>query len=361
VSAVVGYQFPVVTLSSTVPLDALCTIFETINRTGVPLSLFELMTARFVKYGINLKTNWDKAIEKYPLFGEGSFEVDPYQVLQGIALSVTSPPTCQRKDILKLTFDDINNHWDSVCDGLNEGLQILKEECRIFSRRRLPTPSMLGPLAALMTIEKPKNVIEKGKRRQEITRWLWCAIFSRRYEAAANTRAERDVAEMTAWFRGGDVPSVIASFRTSELSLREVSSTSSPVYKGVIALVLKNGSKDFAHLGSITEQMLAAKQVDDHHIFPKAFLEGLNEKSQRINCILNKTLIDPQTNKKISASRPSKYIVEFGFAGNDQLLGSHFIPFGPNSPLLSDDFDEFLSQREASIIAQIKVVTGDAS
>jgi hypothetical protein len=42
-----GYQFPVVTLSDEAEADALCTIFETLNRTGVKLSVFELLTARF--------------------------------------------------------------------------------------------------------------------------------------------------------------------------------------------------------------------------------------------------------------------------------------------------------------------------
>ena len=41
------YHFPVVTLSDATEADALCTIFETLNRTGVKLSVFELLTARF--------------------------------------------------------------------------------------------------------------------------------------------------------------------------------------------------------------------------------------------------------------------------------------------------------------------------
>ena len=40
------YQFPVTTLSAATPADAVCNIFETLNRTGVKLSVFELLTAR---------------------------------------------------------------------------------------------------------------------------------------------------------------------------------------------------------------------------------------------------------------------------------------------------------------------------
>jgi hypothetical protein len=41
------YHFPVVTLSDKTEPDALCTIFETLNRTGVKLCVFEWLTARF--------------------------------------------------------------------------------------------------------------------------------------------------------------------------------------------------------------------------------------------------------------------------------------------------------------------------
>lgn len=53
------YRFPVVTLSDTTEPDALCTIFETLNRTGVKLSVFELLTARFWPQDINLRSLWD--------------------------------------------------------------------------------------------------------------------------------------------------------------------------------------------------------------------------------------------------------------------------------------------------------------
>jgi uncharacterized protein with ParB-like and HNH nuclease domain len=49
------YHFPVVTLSDKTEPDALCTIFETLNRTGVKLSVFELLAARFWPQNINLR------------------------------------------------------------------------------------------------------------------------------------------------------------------------------------------------------------------------------------------------------------------------------------------------------------------
>jgi len=357
--AIRNYEFPVVTLSSRVSIDALCTIFETINRTGVKLSLFELMTARFFKFGVNLRTKWDEAIERYPLFGSSKFALDPYYLLQAISMTVNDPPTCQRKDILRLTFEQLDSYWDEVCDGMNRGLELLRDDCRIVNRRWLPTPSMLGPLAALMTIDKPQTVVERGIRKQFVKRWIWCAIFGQRYEAAANTRAEKDVLEMTRWMRGGDLPLMIESFDVDSVPLREASTSSAPVYKGVICLTLLHGARDFAHHGPITEQMIAHEDVDDHHVFPKRYLEGLGERKARINCVLNRTLIDAETNRRISSNPPSVYMPRLNLGGDgDGILMSHYLPVGADSPLLSNDFERFLTFREVSLRAAIAKVTG---
>ena len=55
------YEFPVVTLSDATEADAICTIFETLNRTGVKLGIFDLLTARFYPTGLNLREHWKLA------------------------------------------------------------------------------------------------------------------------------------------------------------------------------------------------------------------------------------------------------------------------------------------------------------
>ena len=46
------YPFPLVTLSERTEMDAVCTIFETLNRRGVKLTVFEFLTARFWSKGV---------------------------------------------------------------------------------------------------------------------------------------------------------------------------------------------------------------------------------------------------------------------------------------------------------------------
>ena len=131
-----NYQFPVVTLSENTEADALCTIFETLNRTGVKLSVFELLTARFWPRNINLRALWEKALADHPLIGD--FKIDPYYVLQGIALSSRKVPSCKRSDVLNMAASDIAAWWDKVVLGLATGLEILRDDCKVMLPKWVP-------------------------------------------------------------------------------------------------------------------------------------------------------------------------------------------------------------------------------
>jgi len=136
------YHFPVVTLSDDTEPDALCTIFETLNRTGVKLSVFELLTARFWPQNINLRDLWDKARATHQLVE--SFEVDPYYVLHGISLACRKAASCKRSDVLNLSAGDIQDWWGKVVQGLAAGLEILRDDCRVmlpkWPHRRITWP-----------------------------------------------------------------------------------------------------------------------------------------------------------------------------------------------------------------------------
>lgn len=53
-----GYQVPVIQLHKTTSKEAVCLVFEKVNTGGVPLNVFELMTATFAADGYNLRDDW---------------------------------------------------------------------------------------------------------------------------------------------------------------------------------------------------------------------------------------------------------------------------------------------------------------
>jgi hypothetical protein len=357
------YHFPVVTLSEKTGPAALCTIFETLNRTGVKLSVFELLTARFWPQDVNLRALWDKALAEHPVIAD--FDVDPYYVLQGISLACRTAPSCRRGDVLDLTAPDVTDWWGRVVCGLAGGLEMLRDDCKVMLPKWVPYQTMLPPLAAVMArTGDPKNA-QAGARREHLRRWFWCAVFGQAYENAPNTQSARDVTEITGWLAGGSEPVAVADFRFNADTLRDITPRQRSVYRGAICLMLGacGGARDFHTQSVITAQLMKAEGIDDHHVFPADFLEkqkGIASAKLR-DCVLNRTLIDRTTNQMISNRAPSDYLNEIRMTKGfpfETVLASHGLPERADSPLLADDFDVFLKWRQDRIWGEIQKATG---
>jgi len=359
------YQFPVVTLSDDTEPAALCTIFETLNRTGVKLSVFELLTARFWPHDIQLRDWWEVARTEHPLIAE--FEVDPYYVLQAIALASRTSPSCKRNDVLNLTADDIREWWGRTIDGLAAGLGILRDDCKVMLPKWLPYQTMLPTLAAVLARAGVPKTPEAGAHRELLKRWFWCAVFGQAYESAPNSQAAKDVAELLAWFGGGQAPECVRLLRFDPEMLRRVTPRQRSVYRGAICLVLASGkgARDFHTQGVITTQLILTEGIDDHHVFPDDFLQKKQPNpitdAQKRDCVLNRTLIDAATNRMISNRAPSDYMREIRDTPNfpfNEVLESHCLPTGDTSPFWTDDYEAFLTWRQSRLWQEIKRVTG---
>ena len=360
IKAIDDYHFPVVTLSDKTEPDALCTIFETLNRTGVKLSVFELLTARFWPLSINLRTRWEKALADHPVIGD--FEVDPYYVLQGISLASRKAPSCKRSDVLNMAASDITDWWDKVVLGLATGLEILRDDCKVMLPKWLPYQTMLPPLAAVLARAGSPKTAEAGAQREKLKRWFWCTVFGQVYEGAPNSKSAKDVVEILLWLSGGDLPDSVTSFRFDPRALRDVTPRQRAIYRGAICLILGGGARDFHTQAVITGKLMAEEGIDDHHVFPAAYLERRGVAPARLrDCVVNRTLIDRTTNQMISDRAPSDYLVEIrktsGFPF-ETVLASHGLPVGADSPLLRDDYDAFLAWRQERLWQEIQRVTG---
>ncbi len=198
------YHFPVVTLSDEVKPDALCTIFETLNRTGVKLTAFELLTARFWPSGINLRSLWETATANYPILRK--YGVDPYYLLQATSLVSRATPSCKRAEVLDLTAPQIEAWWDRIVEGMQLGLNILCDDCKVVSAKWMPYQTMLVPLSAVLAQIGPAKTPLFGAQRERLKRWFWCAVFMQQYENAPNSQSAKDFSDLIAWLNGGSEP-----------------------------------------------------------------------------------------------------------------------------------------------------------
>ena len=131
-------------------------------------------------------------------------------------------------------------------------------------------------------------------------------------------------------------------------------------------LIALEGANDFRKDESIKLSFL-----DDHHIFPHAYLRNVKDEQSKpkyskdkINCILNRTLISSETNKYISSSNPSEYIQTIiPSAEKESILRSHFINQDAIEKMKSDNFEGFIEDREKEILSKLKdrlnIISGD--
>jgi len=371
------YEFPYVELDENTPGAAVCTIFETLNRTGVKLGVFDLLAARFWPKKVDLRDMWAKASSKHKLLGV--FQIDPYYVLQVVNLlepgvdkdGHPKAPSIKRGEILTQSYSQAQSAWDRAVDGLAQVLDILRDDCGVAAARWLPYNTMLIPAAAAWAAQSPvAKGAQVGANRAKLVRWFWCASIGQRFENAPNSQAAKDFVELRRWMTEPDAapPETVQAFSFEASQLRTTTVRQRAVYRALMCLVIHNGAQDFHKRGRISTQLLNDSEnwVDDHHIFPQGYLDPRGVPSVLRDSILNRTLIDKLTNIRIGKRAPSDYLSEIRGAWSsgpefEQLLESHLLPTGEKSPLLADDFDAFLAWRESRLADAIAAATGMAN
>ncbi|WP_206428265.1 DUF262 domain-containing protein [Plantibacter sp. PA-3-X8] len=359
-----SYGFPVVTLPSNTRIEAVATVFETLNSTGKPLGPFELLTARYYPESVHLRDLWDAAIADYEILRE--FSIDAYSILQAITLRAHN--SAQRSDVLrKLTASDVKAHWEPVVRGFARVLELVQDECGVVSPKLLPYSMVLVPLAAVWDevskIKGPDQINVLGRLKQ----FFWCTVFSTNYDQGANSQAGADYAKLKHWVFDStqDAPEAVTDFELSSGAIRSATTRRKALYAGILALTVVSGARDFHSGKKLTAAKVRADKVDSHHIFPKAFLNGkLDEEGLPFNSelALNRALIDPITNKAIGSKAPSAYIGSLRDAAGEQeiaeILGSHLIDADEDhDPFLTDDYSAFIDRRLDDVVAAIELVT----
>ena len=196
-----SYGLPVLTLPETTPIEAVCTIFETLNRTGKPLGPFELLTARYYPQGVNLRDLWVEAQDNYKALVD--FKVDPYSILQTACLRAYS--SAQRSDVLKkLTAADISQHWSAAVKGVAGVIDMLQSDCGLVAPKWLPYGMLLIPMGAVWSDIQKLEPLDRAPAYTRLQRFFWCSVFTTNYDQGANSQAGADYVRLKDWVLTGE-------------------------------------------------------------------------------------------------------------------------------------------------------------
>ena len=367
-----AYNVPIIILDKQTPKEAVCNVFERVNTGGEPLTVFELLTATLAADNFQLRDDWARRKESfsgYPVL-EGS---DNVSFLRAIALLTTANSgrtvSCTRRDILRLTVEDYKE-WAALAEeGFAKAARFLYRQ-KIFNAKDLPYQSQIVPLAAILA-----HLGEAGETegtQQKITQWYWCGVFGEMYGSTTDTRFANDFTEVTAWVqedhpsgpgvrKSQNEPRTIRDANFHANRILNLRTRNSAAYKGVHALLMREGCLDFRTGESIESQTFFDDNIDIHHIFPKSWCKKQRIETSVYNSIVNKTALATRTNRKIGGCAPSRYLstlqqdAQIDRNRMDEILTSHRIPV---DALRNDDFEEFFNGRKEELLKLIALAMG---
>ena len=368
-----GYTVPVIVLRKETPREAVCTVFEKVNTGGVVLDVFELLTATFASSDFDLREDWQdrrKRLEQHKVL-RGMQSTD---FLQAVTLLATrerrhawqegdseKPPavSCKRRDILRLTREEYQRWAPEVERGFLWAASFLTGEM-IFEARDVPYRTQLIPIAAIH-VALGANAEAIGKV-EKIRRWYWCGVLGELYGGAIETRFANDLQQVTDWCTGGEgEPITVYESSFDPGRLLTLRTRNSAAYKGVYALLMRGGSRDWLYDQDITIASHHSLAVDIHHVFPKKWCHDNKVDDLKRESIVNKTAISAATNRKIGGQAPSKYLPKLEKEAETTTtelrsrIAQHHIDF---DALAADDFESYFEQRRQALLSLIEKAMG---
>ncbi|MCY4655004.1 MAG: DUF262 domain-containing protein, partial [Dehalococcoidia bacterium] len=368
------YQLPVISLSADTPPEAVCTVFEKVNTGGVTLTTFELVTAMFAGHGFKLREDWEQRRRQLHNQFDVLQGIEGEQFLQTVTLLTTlaakrSAETagkpaeqipgvrCRKHDVLRLKVGEYEAWADRVQAGFEEAAKFLHRQY-VFRYRDVPYNTQLVPLAAL--VAELGVELNSAIARERLEQWYWCGVLGEYYSSSTETQFALDLEEVSAFVRRGEAPRLIREASFNPERLISMTTRNGAAYKGMFALQMKLGARDWMTGETLTQMTFENENIDIHHIFPINFCEKREPPIPYwlYQSVVNKAPIDAATNRSIGGRAPSRYLVNLRDRAGEHLepiLESHGIDA---RSLQTDGFGEFFVSRGREMLGWIATAMG---
>lgn len=341
-----------------------CAIFEKMNSTGVSLSVYDLLTARMYRYDIDMHRMWEATVNEHPnLYSISEGKPDSYGVYLLRVIALLRGMDVNSKSIINMKPDGFEADWKIAARYMEKALQRLfstnADGFGVINPKWMPYSTMISPMAALLA-QIDKNGYDHNAYKL-LRKWYWASLLLERYTGSIESTIYRDYKDLLAMFKGETDTAVVFN----EADARIINNPNytildenrvNAVYRAIMCLVALRGAKDFRADDSIEFHTL-----DDHHIFPKAYLDrqyqsdGSKIPNQKVNSIVNRTLISSDTNRRISRQSPAEYLENLVPAERlKEIMYSHFITDEAICAMRENNFDAFLLAREKALIDEIR-------
>lgn len=337
--------------------DKFALFFERSNSLGISLTFIDILVAKLIN-GFNLKRKIEEFEAQNP-----HITLNREILARSIAYLVSNGKKVDKKYILgQLNSDHFNLYWDEIVNLYKSTIEYLNYNNFILNYNWIPYSNTLIPIMMFLRGLPSKNFSQMNQEQKDFFEyWYWSSVLSQRYVSASNETIILDSTMLTFISNKQKITdkSYIKKLKPMISSHEDIipyNKKGSAIYIAILNFInySAGGLLDWNNCSKIS----FTDKIDDHHIFPKDYLnDTLDEEADRnlINSVANRTLIPKITNIKISKKAPHIYMNEI-LKNNPQfpeVLSNHMIPTDILSGLYENFYDTFVEERAKLIFNKL--------
>lgn len=318
-------------------------VFERINRAGVPLESFQLLTAWSWSTDFDLQEKLDELSGELSECGFNGLAENQDLLMKcftGYILGSTSPSA-----MMELSGERIRDNFDKIKNGLKSAIDFLQKELHLYSLSYVPYPAMIVSLVKFFGTDKIGGQLYTDKQRKQLIKWFWKSCFSRRYSSGVNNAHQTDLNAMEKLRENEDTEisafkcDISESFFTdNQFNINSVNT------KTFITLLASKTPRSFisgARVDLATTLKLSSSK-EFHHIFPDKYLQRKGKERKCIYQLANFCFLNNADNQKIKDKAPSEYVKYLNPESISAILCAAICP--ENTFELA--YDEFIDKRK---------------
>lgn len=332
-------------------------VFERVNRLGVELDVFQLLSAWTWSEDFDLQAQFEDLAEALSPFGFGAVGEDTNLLLRCCAGIVSGDPAPGA--VIGLNGAEVRERFDEIENGVKGAIDFVRANLKVEKLQNLPYPTLLVPLAAFFAAPDGTEVKVTDEQRRTLLRWFWRACFSRRFSAGVLKNLTRDLTEVRKLREDGssDLGELAAPI-TSDFFADSRSTISSVNTRTFVLLLAQLEPLNFVSgqpigLADVLKQY---NRREFYHCYPRKYLKSVDVETAAMNRLANFVFLSSADNKILGGDAPSAYRDKMA-ENVDEVLKRSAVP----ASLFDDDYAAFIEERAELLAAVARKRRDDAA
>lgn len=340
-------QIPVETVE-TEDHSKIAIIFERINRGGVPLDTYQLLSAWTWSGDFDLRKRFDELAVELDEVGYYDLRDDPDLLLKCCSAVVRNDASAHA--VIDLKGSEVRDSFAIFRNGILGAIEFLRRDIGAMSLKILPYKSMVIPLVRCFATDRAAGFHPNAEQRAALKKWFWHSCFSRRYSNSVDTAIAQDIAAVQQVLAGNCAEFLKRNWQVEDSFFLDNQFALTSVNTKVYVLLLAQAKpKSFLSAADVdlNEVLLSCNRTEFHHVFPKNYLAmtGVDHKPAQF-MLANFAFLSQRDNRSIQDKAPAEYSKMIPPGSRDAIFEASLIP----KEGLDMQFGDFVFAR-ASLLA----------